>query len=310
MQRSPELDVNDSVVAGGTGGLAEPIALEHRDSARAAFERALHEASGVVGPGAVELLNVRVNLGFTTDDPESRDQILAEAEAEKARVLGADHPETLDTRWLRARRMSRFVAAAEILDSACAGLEAHDGANAMWCWSELGYLKSETANLSGAAAAMQRALSVQIDGPERLPYSPYLHLWQGDTAAAAREFAAGIKAILAVNDPPWWDRYVHANLELGLAIARREKGQLREAKQLLTQSVERLQEIATKHSDGGVDRRLGRARAELAEVLSAMHAPPSEVAPYAAPAVEWLRQAGGSSGEISELDRLAGQSAP
>jgi tetratricopeptide (TPR) repeat protein/predicted Ser/Thr protein kinase len=285
------------------------IALEHRDRARAAFERALQESRSVVGPGAAELLNVRVNLGFTIDDADRRDRILAEAEADKARLLGADHPETLETRWQRGRRMTRFAAAAELMASACAGLEVQDGPNAMWCWSELGYVRSELGDQVGAAAAMQRALSVQIEGADRLPIVPYLHLWQGDTATAAREFAAAIAAMPATNDPPWWVRYVRANLELGLARAHRAAGQLREAKPVLLQSVERLRGIADRHSDGSVDRRLGRARAELAEILAATHTRSDQVAAVAGPAADWLRQAGGSSIEIRELDRLAGRPA-
>jgi eukaryotic-like serine/threonine-protein kinase len=287
------------------------IALEHRDRARGAFERALREATGVVGPGAAELLNVRVNLGFTTNDAAERDRILVEAEAEKARLLGADHPETLDTRWQRGRRLVGFAAAAELMASACGGLEIRDGMNAMLCWSELGYVRGETADVSGAAAALSRARSIQVDGDARLPeIVPYLKLWQGDAAGAAREFASALAALPARDDSPWWDRYLRANLQLGLARARRAAGHLRAARPILVQSVGTLSDIAAKHSDGSVDRRLGRARAELAEVLAALRAPPEQIAAHATAAADWLRQAGGAGAEIRELDRLAGRSVP
>src|SRR5262249_4930265 len=55
---------------------------EHRDRARAEFERALDAARGVSGPGAVELLNVRLNLARVTDDAVRRDRMLADAESE------------------------------------------------------------------------------------------------------------------------------------------------------------------------------------------------------------------------------------
>jgi tetratricopeptide (TPR) repeat protein len=285
------------------------IALDDRERARGAFEHALQEARGVTGPGAAELLNVRANLGLTIDDPEQRDRVLAEAEVEKAKVLGADHPETLDTRWLRGRRLMRFAQAAELLPSACAGLELHDKSRAIRCWSEEGYLRRELNDVAAAVSAMQRAESLDVATDPAFPIVlAYLHLWEGDAARATKEFAAALAGLPVSKDEPWWDRYERANLELGLARARRAAGQLREAKAILAQTLETLRDIAAKHSDGGLDRRLGRARAELAEVLTALRAPPAEIAPHAEAAVAWLRQAGGSSDEIRELDRLAGRS--
>ncbi|HEY7371954.1 MAG TPA: serine/threonine-protein kinase [Polyangia bacterium] len=285
------------------------IALDHRERARGAFEHALQEAKGVTGPGAAELLNVRVNLGFTIDDPERRDRVLEEAEIEKANALGADHPETLNTRWLRGRRLMRFARAAELLKSACAGLELHDKSRAMRCWSEEAYLRRELNDVPAAVAAMRRAESLDVVTDPAFPIvSPYLRLWEGDAVRASKEFTSALAAMPVSKDEPWWDRYERANLELGLARARRAMGQLREAKAILAQTLETLRDLAAKHSDGGVERRLGRARAELAEVLAALHAPPAEIAPHAEAAVAWLRPAGGSSAEIQELDRLAGRS--
>jgi tetratricopeptide (TPR) repeat protein len=290
---------------------AVEIALEQRDRARAAFERALREARGVVGPGAAELLIVRANLGITTDDPDRRDQILADAEAEKARVLGADHPATLDTRWLRGRAMVSFARAAEVLTGACAGLEPYDGIQAMSCWSELGHVRYELSDKAGAIAAMQRALTAPIEAAPRSPaILPYLHLWQGDAGAAAKEFAAALAALPVRDDAPWWMRSERAELQLGLARAHRAGGRLREAKQALLACLEALLDIASKQSDGVVDRRLGRTRAELAEVLAMLRAPSDRIAVQAAPAAAWMRRAGGSSQEILELDRLAGESTP
>ena len=272
------------------------IALERRERARVALERALGEARAVVGPGAAELLNIRSNLGLTTDDPDERDRILADAEVEKVRLLGEDHPETMDTKERRGRAMVNFVRAAELLAATCAGLEVHDGTRAMPCWSELGYVRYELADKAGAVAAMQRALSVPIEATARSPeILPYLHLWQGDSAAAAKEFSAALAVLPTGEDAPWWIRRERAGLELGLARAHRAAGRLREAKRVLLAGLERLREIASKQSDGVVVRRLGRTQAELAEVLAAMHAPPDQIAVHAAPAAGWLRQAGGST---------------
>jgi tetratricopeptide (TPR) repeat protein/predicted Ser/Thr protein kinase len=286
------------------------LALEDRARARAAFERALQEAGGVQGPGAAELLNVRVNLGLATDDAESRDRILAEAEAEKARVLGEDHPETLNTRWRRGEQSVRFQAAQDLMASTCPRLEIYDGGIATQCWWELGCVRNELGDQEGAVAAMQRALSVETDVSLRLLILPYLHLWQGDGAAATREFIAAIAAMPSGAELPWWERHVLANLELGLASAHRATGRLSEARTVLLHSLEILRDIAAKHPDGGVDRRLGRAEANLAELLAALHAPSGQIEPHAAAATDWLNHAGGSRAEIRELDRLAGRPAP
>ena len=101
------------------------------------------------------------------------------------------------------------------------------------------------------------------------------------------------------------DRLDRADLVLGSARADEAAGRLREARRSLDVAVRQLVDISHKNPCPDVDRRLGRARAELAKILSATHAPAREIAGHAAPAAAWLRQAGGSPSEIDALDRLA-----
>jgi hypothetical protein len=135
-------------------------------------------------------------------------------------------------------------------------------------------------------------------------------LWQGDAEAAAKEFAAALETIPAGRDTPWWIRGERADLELGLGRAFRAAGRFTEAKRVLVAGLARLLDIAKNQPDGVIVRRLGRTHAELAEVLAALHAPSDQIAPHAAAAADWLRNAGGTSGEIREFDRLAGRSEP
>src|SRR5690349_19960165 len=84
------------------------LALNDRARARSAFERALGEARGVAGPGAVELVAVRHGLGLTAGSPAERERALGEAESELTRLLGALHPQTLTSRYIRGSAKGRL----------------------------------------------------------------------------------------------------------------------------------------------------------------------------------------------------------
>ena len=239
-------------------------ALDRRDRARVAFERAAREAEGVSGPGAAELLVIRVNLGMITDDPVRRDQLLAEGIAQRAKALGDDHPDTSLARWYRGGYSVRFGAAIDVLATTCPKLEAHYPVFAKRCWSEVGYLRGELNDRAGAAEAMQSAASIEVTRDVDLPaVLPYLHFWQGNAADASREFAAALRALPTREAEPWWDRLERADLLLGSARADEAAGRLREARRSLDVAVRQLVDISRKNPCPDVDRRLGRARAEL-----------------------------------------------
>jgi hypothetical protein len=153
---------------------------------------------------------------------------------------------------------------------------------------------------------MQRAASIEVTHDEDVrAVLPYLHFWQGSAGNASREFAAALRAFPAREGEPWWDRLDRADLVLGSARAEEATGRLREARRSLDVAVRQLVDISDKNPGPEVDRRLGRARAELAKVLSAARASAREIAGHAAPAAAWLRQAGGAPAEIDALERLA-----
>jgi hypothetical protein len=235
-----------------------------------------------------------------------RDQLFAEGIAQRAKALGDDHPDTSLARWYRGGYSVRFGAAIDILAMTCPKLEAHDRLFAKRCWSEVGYLRGELNDRAGAAEAMQRAASIEVTRAADLPAAlPYLHFWQGNAADASREFAVALRALPVREFEPWWDRLDRADLVLGSARADEAAGRLGEARRSLDVAVRQLVDINSKNPCPDVDRRLGRARAELAKILSATHAPARDIARHAAPAAAWLRRAGGSPAEIDELERLA-----
>jgi len=282
------------------------LALEKRSQARASFERAATEGQSVTGPGAAELLNVSVNLGLVIDDPVQRDHVLANGAAKRAALLGADHPETLDAQWLRGAGSIGYAQAIELLVPTCTALEIHAVVRSQPCWMEVAYLRGELNDAAGAISALQRATSI---GDATVPPSPlidpYLHFWKGNPAAAAKEFAAALVAARPRDGEPWWDRFERAELQLGLGRALCLSGRTREAKTALLSSLDVLSEVAGKRLAPNADRRLNRARAELATVLSALHQSRSTIADLAGPAARWLRRAGGREGEIAALEGLA-----
>jgi protein kinase-like protein len=282
------------------------LALEKRDRARAEFERAAAEARGVTGPGAVELLNINVNLGLVTDDPAHRDQLFGAAVAEKARILGEDHPATLDSSWQRGAMSERFDDALAILEPTCAALDGYGGYRASECWLETAFIKGERADVGGAAQAMARVVSLRAENGSSVALATgYMHLWRGSARLAARELAATASALPDGEAEPWWSRFERAEAELGLGRALVAAGSARNARGILSSSLSRFEAIARTEPSPRVTRRVGRARAELARVLATLHAPGIAVATLAAPAATYLRAAGGSDAEIANLERLS-----
>jgi hypothetical protein len=315
------LDVVEAIAANrSTSGFARALlynnvgsvqlAMEKRNLARAAFERASREARGLTGPGAAELLNVNMNLGLTIDDPVRRGEILAASAAEKARLLGDDHPVTLDARWHLGEGTVRFDRALEILTPACTGLQAHDDARAVRCWLEVGYIRRELDDDGGAVAALQHAAAVAGHDSRSVLVPSYLLLWQGDVGGASRAFTNALDELPATDDQPWWDRFERADLELGFGRLLRASGHLQHAKVVLGSSLDRFCAALRKSSLLIADRRLGRARAELAQVLFALHESPATASALAGSAAIWLRQAGGSEAEVRQLDRITATRSP
>jgi tetratricopeptide (TPR) repeat protein len=284
------------------------LTQEHRAKARASFERALEESRSVVGPGAVELVNVRTNLGLTADDPEQRDRLFGEAVDELAKLLGEDHPETLQARWSRGATSVPLARALELLVPTCEKLDLHEAlvARKTKCWTEVGHLYDELGRGAEAVMAADRAVRACGGARSSCPEAiPYLLLWQGNASAAARAFQTAVaESGPKSGDEPWWKRLALAELQLGLARALRNAGQLQAARETLETSVATMGPIAHDHPIANIERRLGRAYVERAHLAAATGGTAADVAATARAAVAWLREVGGPAAEIGRLERL------
>jgi tetratricopeptide (TPR) repeat protein len=284
-----------------------------REEALARYERALAWASGVVGPGAIELVNVRVNAASVIADPVRRDRRLAEAEAELARLVGADHPETLALRTQRAMLLPELGPARALLASTCAGYDrlrnALSAGAAIECWEELGFIADELGARDDAVAAMARAVRWAAGEPGTVlaESDGYVALWRGDARAARERFGRQLASVARTANEPPWTTYERGKLALGLGRALLAAGDATAGRAALEQAIVDLGDFRRVQPAAMVDRRLTRARAELVGALRATRGAERQIAEMAGAAAEGLRAEGGRADEIAALERAAGE---
>jgi len=283
------------------------LARGRRPEARAAFERALRESSGLGGGEAVELAAARSNLALASDDPGRRDQLLAEGERELTRLLGAEHPSTLQARTTRGMMIASQPESSTVQAAACNGYELHAdlAREAARCWANVGFLRYELGDVAGAVAAMERASALAPPAGGSLTDVPieaaaYAALWRGAAQRAVAGFVRAIDATPPLPGDPWWVALRHAELALGLGRARRAVGDAAGAAQALDRSVYALAAIARDHPSAHIEHRLARARAELALAVE----PGDRARELAAAALQWMRATGSRSEDRQRLERL------
>lgn len=276
------------------------LARDRRAEARDYFGRALTESRKVSGVGALELVVIRVNLALVTDDRLRADKLLAEVAAELTDRLGADHPDTLEVRRQRGfATIENLRQAAELLIPVCHAYEVNTtfADRTARCWTEVGLVRWDLGDRDGAIEALERAAPAPSQAPEA---APNLSLLRGDTRAAATQFAAAIAAKPSTPNEHWWDRQSRARLTVGLGRTRRQMGDFRGACEALERAIADLDAIVRVHPSTSQERRLGRARVELALALSAI----GEDSPVTAAAIAWLRRVGGDPAELARLEGL------
>ena len=236
--------------------------IGHLDQARTWFERAVREAEGVVGPGAVELVNTRGNLALIVADPGERDALFAGAVSTLERLVGADHPQTMEMVRTRARWRTGAAEAAALLAPACERYDQIHGEDAVTsprCWLDLAFLADHLDDRAKAIDAMARAAR----GAAAAEANAYLALWRGEAAAATDLFAAALAATTRRPDARHWELRRYGRLELGLGRARRAVGDLRGARASLDEAVADLTAAAQALRYPPDERLLARARSEL-----------------------------------------------
>jgi len=274
------------------------LARDHRDQARGYFDRALAVSRTTTGRGALELIVIRINLALVTDDRARADKLLADAAAELADRLEPEHPNALEARRLRAfSTIDNLHDAEQLLVPVCRSYALHPGFAEVIadCWTEVGLLRWDLGDRTGATEAMALAVGASPEAPLTVAY---LALLRGQAQAAARRFAEA--QARAPSELPW-QRLERGHLSLGLGRARREAGDLRGALAAFEAAISDLEPVVRVHPNADWERRLGRARVELAFTLADLGASEQERAAVATPAAAWLRAVGGMPSEIAQL---------
>lgn len=273
----------------------------NRDRARVYGERAVAESGKVTGEGTVELLKASTINTLLFEDRQLASQRLAQTAAELARLLGPDHPDALLVAWFRAMTaMENLRGVIDTLLPACNVRTNYPGLTGIMnpCWVEIGLLRWDLDDRGAALDALEQAARVGNDGPES---AGYLALFRGDAAEAIRQFTADIDATLAGPGAPWWRRYNQLVFRIGLGRAQRTARDLGAARRTLAAAVAELAPLVAAQPTSGHERRLGRARVELALVMIESGAGSDEIAPVAKAGVAWLQRVGGSPAEIELL---------
>ena len=198
------------------------IALVHNDraAARAAFERARIETAKLAGPGAIELTVVLFNLMLVTEDAARQEMIGRELVEVRTRLLGAQHPLTLEAR-TQSAVLIEGLPSREQLRSACFELrDLHPDHREQI--GECMYALVWWAVTDGDPAAAVPAITVGLD-----------HLPDGaaerrDVLAALRTVDENPKSSLTLlanrripDDAPWWDLSTAAEIAIVEALAHR-----------------------------------------------------------------------------------------
>ena len=284
------------------------LARGHRDQARALLGRALDDARSVTGAGTIELIQIRSNMALAVDDTQQRDILLRGVHADLAQLLGENHPDALTAQLIWASTtIASFTRAAELLADVCRRRELHS-----WlvdvtatCWVEVADLQSEQGNRAAALAALDRAQQLGSDtNINTREAEGYRALWREDPERAIAAFKVQLADLEPPPNEPWWSTYTRARLLVGLGRASTAAHRPVDAATALEAAIALLEPLARDQRRMAIDRRLGRARVELARVRAAIGAPPTRTRELAAAALAWLRAAGAPAAELAELERL------
>ncbi len=232
------------------------LAAGRIERARQQYTRSIELAAAVTGPGAIELSAALQGLALATDEPARRRQLFAQRLALLRDRLGEDHPLTLSTRIAAALANQQAAEATLELRAACgrlAQLHPSHGRLILECAFEQGWLELAADQFEQARVAFAVMLTVE----PALPFyrdlaEAYLALVSGEPARAAERFRARLAQLPITAASPWSDLSDAANLELGLGMAERLRG-------------DRKQMTAA----------LGRARAHLEAAIAARRWEPS-----------------------------------
>lgn len=282
------------------------LARNQRSHAKHAFDKAIAMGRLVKGPGELELIQARANLMLATDDRISAANQAQDVIAELTQRLGAEHPDTLTVRFMRAAiTIDSMPAAASQLERVCTDYDLHSqlSQETVICWTELGLLHMQLGETQQAAAHLEHALNKLTPAVSAPELMPYLTLLRGDATTAVQLFTSAINAH-PFDETLLWDQLTLIGLELGFGQAMRALGEFEETRGSLEHAILALQPIVRDHPTATHERQLGHARLELVRTLIAMKSPRHTIAAVARVALPWLRNAKGNANDIAMLEHL------
>ncbi len=202
------------------------MGLGRREEARRHFERSLELARQLGPEGAARLGASAGNLAVVADDPEVRDELLAESIDAYTRAYGAEHPRTLMARASRAALTAGDPLPA--LVAACDDfwrLHPQLRDDVRQCEGELAVVADRAGDVERAKLAVERML-VLAPADELPNVWPWVRWWRGDADGAAALAAPIVEAFPVPGEGGlrWFEEVDHGELELVLGRAWRAIG--------------------------------------------------------------------------------------
>lgn len=249
------------------GGLA--LARGDRATARRELEAALVDARNVSGPGALELVNIRVTLAAAIDDPSRLSTLMREAEDEIIRLLGRDHPDALQVRLMRLNVVPMPDAdLARQLGALCPRTEIHKhGTRPARCWRELAYVRDALGDRSGALDALDHALAFRPIEQQTLSEG-YVYWWRGDLVRARAKFETALAELPPRPREPFFVTFARAEILLGSAELHAAVHDSAAARRAIDAAIAALVQVERDHPGAIVDRRRARAYKVLAQLTA------------------------------------------
>ncbi|MBK9034835.1 MAG: serine/threonine protein kinase [Myxococcales bacterium] len=213
------------------------LARGDRAAARAAFERARADSAGLTGSAAIEMSVGLMSLLVITDDEAAQAQLGRALVETRSRLLGANHPSTLDARAVVGELIADPDAAWTALAPVCDALVAlhpHLGGSIGECDHELLIIAAgrfDVAAVNRLARQVEAASAHGADDQHVATARAYALAGDGPDARGLAAFVAARPEITPTS--PWWIVLYAADLDLGGAFAALRADQPERARRLI-----------------------------------------------------------------------------
>ncbi len=203
------------------------LAKGDRPGARTLLEQARRDAVGLTDAAAIEMTVVLQSLMIAEDDDDARRRLGDDLVTMRTRLLGANHPLTLDAALIRGGLIADRERGREALTAPCNALaELHPShqQDIRECTYELLWRAAVAGDHATTTAMARRILDLAVpdDVDSRVPRArAYLAIANSDAATALSELAT-IAPVPAT--APWWRRMTDIDVALAVALAELARG--------------------------------------------------------------------------------------